>query len=203
MEVIVDAGANRGAWAGEAWQRWPLAEIHAFEPATETFALLSAAVGKNVLCRNAALGDHEGTADLHQVPGLDGLSSLHRRDLAAHGMDMTKSEVVQVVTLDGYCEANDIERIDFLKMDVEGHEMSVLDGAKGLLLERRIERIQFEFGGANIDSRTYLRDFVRLLEGGFDIFRLLKDGQIPLNYRERDEVFVTTNFFADRKRSIN
>src|SRR5688500_3102517 len=57
MGVIIDAGANRGVWAAEARRRWPTAEVHAFEPSAETFAILHASVGDRIMCRNAALGD--------------------------------------------------------------------------------------------------------------------------------------------------
>lgn len=199
MDVIIDAGANRGVWAAEARRRWPAAEIHAFEPAAETFAMLRASVGDCVVCCNAALGDTAGTAVLHHVPGLDGLASLHHRDLASHGMEMSRSETVNVLRLDDYCSASGIARVDLLKMDVEGHELSVLSGASSLLAEGRIERIQFEFGGSNIDSRSYLRDFVRLLEGDFHLSRIVTDGQVPLVYNEQMEIFVTTNFIAERR----
>lgn len=202
MRTIIDVGANRGAWASAARERWPSAHIHAFEPSAETFANLSARVGSTVTCRQTAIGDTIGTADLHHVPGVDALSSLHRRDLAEHGMEMTEAETVEVVTLDHYCDVNGIDRIDFLKIDVEGHELAVLAGASGLLAEGRVERIQFEFGGTSIDSRSYLRDFVRLLLLGddFTISRIVKDGTVPLTYSEQAEIFLACNLLAERRR---
>lgn len=198
LNVIIDAGANRGAWAVEARKRWPSASIHAFEPAADTFDLLTAAVGDTVTCRRAALGDTPRTMTLHKVPGIDALASLHQRDIAEHNLAMTDTETVDAVTLDGYCVDNNIDRIDFLKLDVEGHELAVLAGASRLLAEGRIARIQFEFGGCNIDSRTYLRDFVRLLSPDYRLSRITRDGLEPFRYSEAAEVFVTMNFYAER-----
>jgi len=197
--VIVDVGANLGGWTLEASRLWPAAHIHAFEPSAVTYRQLTqVTAGLNVRCVRAAVSEKAGVAKLHSVPQLSGLSSLHHRDLAEHGVDMTDNEEVSLVTLDDYCEQQSIARIDFLKIDAEGHDLAVLLGARELLNAGRIDIVQFEFGGANIDSRTYLRDFVRLLEPRYRITRLLADGAEDLRYSEREEVFVTSNFVAER-----
>jgi hypothetical protein len=57
--------------------------------------------------------------------------------------------------------------------------------------------IQFEFGGCNIDSRTYFKDFYELLSLKYRLFRLTVDGMVPIDrYHERHEQFTTTNFIA-------
>ena len=180
-DVIFDVGANVGEWSMRAAHCWPLARIHAFEPSASTFATLEAATsGMRVTCVRTALSDQSGRVELHEVPGMPGLSSLHARDLSTHGMVMTATEEVSASTLDEYCDAQHIAAIDVLKLDVEGHELAVLHGARRLLRDRCIKFIQFEFGGTNIDSRTYLRDFVKLLGADFRIYRLLADGVEPL-----------------------
>jgi FkbM family methyltransferase len=195
---IIDVGANSGSWTLAAQDAWPEATVHAFEPSAAMFGELSARVPGAVLVQ-AALGDCEGVATLYAVPGLSGLSSLHNRDLGAHGMTMSSVETVPVTTLDGYCAVNDISQVDYLKIDAEGHDLAVLRGASGLLERGAIRFVQFEFGGCNIDSRTFLRDFVRLLEPRYRIYRMLVDGLEPLRYTERDEVFVTSNFLAEHR----
>jgi hypothetical protein len=91
-----------------------------------------------------------------------------------------------------------IQRIDLLKLDTEGHELSVLEGARRLLESRAIDTIQFEFGGANIDSRTFLRDIVDVLRPTHGVYRLLKDGVEPLRNDEREEIFTYANYIAVR-----
>jgi FkbM family methyltransferase len=197
-DVVFDVGANVGEWTLSAARSWPRASIHAFEPSAATFAMLQAATaGLRVTCVRRAVSDRPGQVELHEVPGLPGLSSLHARDLSTHGMEMTATEDVTAVTLDEYCADNGIAAVDVMKIDVEGHELAVLHGARRLLEDRRIKLIQFEFGGTNIDSRTYLRDFVDLLGTDYRIYRLLVDGVEPLVYSEREEVFVTTNYLAE------
>lgn len=199
--VVVDVGANLGRWSVQARGVWPSTDIHAFEPATAMYEqLVGATPAHGARCVHAACGAASGTATLYSVPGLPGLSSLHERDLTTHALRMTPAEVVAVTTLDEYCEEQGIDRIDYLKIDTEGHELAVLQGARRMIENRGIAFIQFEFGGANIDSRTYVRDFVRLLTPRYRIWRVLIDGLEPLVYGEREEVFVTTNFLAEHVR---
>jgi len=83
-------------------------------------------------------------------------------------------------------------------MDVEGNELKVLDGALNMLASKRIRFIQFEFGGCNIDSRTFFQDFYYLLNKDFQLYRIVQDGLFPINhYKECYELFMTTNFLAE------
>jgi hypothetical protein len=103
-------------------------------------------------------------------------------------------------TLDEYCREKNISRIDFLKLDVEGHELKALAGAKEMLSAGKIDRIQFEFGGCDIDSRSFFQDFFYLLQNRYDIFRILKNGLRPIKkYEETEEIFLTTNFLAVKR----
>lgn len=197
-QVILDVGSNIGDWSRLARATWPDAQIHAFEPSSATFTELVAASAEiDVLPVRAACGEAEGDAVLYAVPALSILSSLYMRDLQGHRLTMSESETVPVVTLDGYCADQGISQVDYLKIDAEGHDLAVLKGAAGLLEAGAVRFVQFEFGGANIDSRTYLRDFVRLLEPTHRIHRMLSDGLTQLRYTELDEVFTTSNFLAE------
>lgn len=197
--VVLDVGANHGGWSLEARRLWPGAAVHAFEPAQETFdRLVAATKDARVVCVRAACGVEPGVGRLHSVPGMPGLSSLHDRDLSGVNLTMTEVEEVPVTTLAAYCEQQGITEVDMLKVDAEGHDLAVLLGAGALITEGRVAAVQFEFGGTNIDARTFLRDFVRLLEPRYRIFRLLLDGLEELDYSEREEVFVATNYLALR-----
>ena len=65
-------------------------------------------------------------------------------------LEHSERRQVEVQTGDAYCTRHRIERIDLLKIDVEGAEHLVLRGFERMLHERRIEVIQFEYGLANI-----------------------------------------------------
>ena len=76
----------------------------------------------------------------------------------------------------------------------------VIIGAEEMLKQRKIHRIQFEFGGCNIDSRTFFRDFWMILSNDYDIFRIMKDGLWQItNYSEQLEIFTYSNFFCIQK----
>jgi Methyltransferase FkbM domain len=89
-------------------------------------------------------------------------------------------------------------KIHLLKLDVEGSEIDILRGADELLENGGIDFLQFEFGGCNIDSRTYFRDFYDLLSPRFRIFRIVTDGLRAVDeYREIGEIFTTTNYLCE------
>jgi hypothetical protein len=84
-------------------------------------------------------------------------------------------------------------------LDIEGHELNALKGAKEMINKNAIDFIQFEFGGCNIDSRTYFQDFFYLLKNKFKIYRILTDGLFEIvEYKETHEVFITVNYLAER-----
>jgi hypothetical protein len=129
------------------------------------------------------------------------MASLYQRDLAAQGRALNQVEEVELTTLDDFCAAHRIEQIDYLKLDVEGHELSVLRGAQRLLASDAIQLIQFEFGGCAVDARIYFRDLYSLLQERYRLYRILQAGLAHLpHYSERQEVFVTTNFLAIARR---
>ena len=106
--------------------------------------------------------------------------------------------VLNSVTLDLLCDDLGIEGIDFLKIDVEGHELEVLKGGEGLITGRKIAAIQFEIADCNTSSRVFLQDFYRKLPG-HRLFRLNTNDLIPLGcYSARNEIFQFQNILALR-----
>jgi FkbM family methyltransferase len=187
--TIFDVGSNRGEYALHALRYFPYGRVslHLFDPQMPFFHL--------GIFHGIALSDKEGDIVLHASSDLDlsGMASIYQRrqispDKVIHG----RSE-----TIDLFCERNIIPRIHLLKLDVEGHELSVLKGAKRMMEENRIDFIQFEFGGCNIDSRTYLRDFYDLFLHRYEIWRVGRFGLSPMgDYDERNEIFTTMNYLA-------
>ena len=99
--------------------------------------------------------------------------------------------------IDDYIEANQIHKINFIKIDVEGHELKVLNGLGKFLNDDFIDFIQFEFGGTNIDSHTNLLDFYVLLEGrGFKICKIMPKFLEIRAYNHRFNNFEFQNYVA-------
>lgn len=203
---IFDVGANVGDWGSKVLEYFDPdnIDVFAFEPSGFTFEKLRERFRKNPNFHlfNYGLGDQNTQTSLFSNAPASGIASLYRRRLDHFGADscLDMDEMVAIQTLDTFCKREKISNIDFLKLDVEGHELKVLEGAKYLLESDAIRFIQFEFGGCNIDSRTYFQDFFYLLNGKYRLSRILKDGlQSITEYREVDECFITTNYFAEHR----
>ncbi len=201
---VFDVGSNKGQFLElieEGLQDTPF-YIHAFEPSRHTFESLSdnAKEYSNVQLNNFGLGKERGEFELCYDEIGSGLASLSKRKLDHIGIDFKYSENVRIETLDDYCRNENVQNIDLLKLDVEGHELDVLQGGIQMFQGKRIKMVSFEFGGCNIDTRTYFKDFWYFFKENQMgcIFRIVPSGcLVPLQkYRETYEQFRTTNFLV-------
>lgn len=196
--VIFDVGANIGQYASACKRHVPSAEVYSFEPSKKTFEILKNK-SKDLLVKayNIGFGEKKGTKTLFSDQDSSGLASLYKRDLEYRKINFEKKETVKIETIDEFCEKNIIEKIDLLKIDVEGSELSVLNGAKKMLRNRKIKQIQFEFGGCNISSRVFFKDFWNLLNKDYSLYRIIPHGLVPVkNYTETMEIFTLINYLA-------
>jgi hypothetical protein len=128
------------------------------------------------------------------------VASLHQIHQPHEEFKEEYTEKVSIDTIDFFCVKNEIKRIDYLKLDIEGHEYKALLGAKRMLAEKRITFIQFEFGECNIDSRTFFRDFYNLLNDNYNFYRIVSNGITRINEYTTDlETFATINYLAEMK----
>jgi FkbM family methyltransferase len=122
--MIVDLGANVGVFALYAAANAPRATIHCFEPAATTFAVLQNNINANhlnVVAHQLAISTFCGTARLFRAGSAAEWSLKDAADAA--------SEDVQCIDLNRLFELINDDKIDFLKMDVEGAELEVLGNA--------------------------------------------------------------------------
>jgi FkbM family methyltransferase len=200
--VVLDVGANHGLWTRTLLERARsnVGRILLFEPSLANATHLAPlATDPIVEVVSLALSDVAETRTLYSDRPGSGLASLHRRRLEHFNIRHEAIETVRTTTLDEYTREAGIDRIDFMKLDVEGHEFNVLRGALGLLASGRIRALSFEFGGGNLDSRTYFQDFWYLLSGfGFRLHRIVPGGRLlPIErYTEDLESFSATNYVA-------
>jgi FkbM family methyltransferase len=203
--TVIDAGANIGDWAS-LFQKHVAnrrGTIYALEPQPAAAARIRALNLKCCEVVELALGEQPGSATFYTSGPLDTTGSLFdRRD--TYGRDRTYNSFdVDVVRLDDFVQKRGIERIDFLKMDLEGAEYRALKGAAECLGSRRIRALSLEFGTSNVNARVFFREIYDLLAGsGFAIFRVTPAGRLlPISaYAEDYECFArTTTYFARLK----
>ena len=193
--VVFDIGANIGDWSSYLLTLKPNAYIHMFEPSHKTFhELCRKSWPKNITFNNFALGSKIENLSLN-VQGTAGTNSFHDRSSTLGTMD---NELVHISTLDQYCGEHSIKHIDFMKIDVEGHELSVLEGAQGMLSNGAISVVQFEYGGTFLDARIQLNDAWHLLASfGYRIAKVYP-GSLKFyeNYSQELESFKYSNWVA-------
>ncbi|MFZ5502723.1 MAG: FkbM family methyltransferase [Pseudomonadota bacterium] len=203
---IFDVGSNSGQFLEHVLNGEKLTSfnIHCFEPSHETFKMLAAnaPTDDRVKLNQLGLGKENCEAVLYyNVQGSEG-ASLTKRDLDHYGISIDHSETVRLTTLHDYCLTRGIEHIHLLKLDVEGHELDALIGAKDMIANHKVDVILFEFGGCNIDTRRFFRDYWHFFEDTpMDIFRTTPSGYLIkiTAYKEDLEQFLYSNFVAIRR----
>ena len=127
--VIIDVGCNIGyVLMNMAKIAGPEGKVFGFEPSPETFAKLQRNLEinhfNNITVTHAALGNVPGKAVSYPVRdsnlGMNKIRLVSNEDLP---------DVVPVFTLDSFCEAEKLTRVDVIKIDVEGYELNVLKGS--------------------------------------------------------------------------
>jgi FkbM family methyltransferase len=127
-DTIVDVGANTGLYTLVARAAAPTARVVSFEPMADPRAKLETNLRLNdyfVDVRPEAVSDSDGTANLHFSPGAFNYSASLDAEFATFNSDRIS---VPTVTLHSFCHAADIQKIDLIKIDVEGCEAAVLRG---------------------------------------------------------------------------
>ena len=200
--VIFDVGANVGEFSAVAFKSLGSGiKIHAFEPSQNICEQLSSRFAGNdhIVINNLALGREAGELPLYGTSRDTGMASLLPRNLDHVGLSSSFQEIVKVTRLADYCESQGLAQIHLLKMDVEGYELEVLAGAESLFANGKVLMCSFEFGGCNLDARTFLRDFFEFFNRHkMQIHRITPAStlvKIP-RYSENLERFTTTNYVA-------
>lgn len=207
--IVFDVGANRGEWTAHfAEGMSDKLTIVLFEPVPKTFeqleinlAHMTSPVATKAV--NAALSDVVGTAAMYIDVRNPTAGSNSRAARKAHVYGLFQREIggIALVTGEDFCEKNGIGHIDFMKIDTQGHECAVLKGCSKMLAQRKIDFIQFEYGGTWIDSKTDLSDAFELLNPyGYVVCRVHpKCLEVFESYDQRQETFAHANYAAVRR----
>ena len=158
--VFFDIGANKGLftyWAGKYIKK--NADLHLFEPQTELkwiyLKFQKIFHTHQLFYNNFGLSDIEGKALINREFIGDGSASLKTSDT-----EVDNAESVRLQTLDYYCDKNEVDKIDFIKIDVEGHEYKTLAGGMKTI-EKHMPTMLIEMSPGTLTSQT-LEEFSKL-----------------------------------------
>ncbi len=197
--LCIDIGGNKGCYTEEIIKRFPKARVIIFEPSKKNINILKKKFKKRVTIEGFAISNKNKITTLYSDKSGSGLASLTKRNLDHFKINFKYSESVKTIKFEDYWKKKlNSQKIDIVKIDIEGNELNALESFGNSL--NFISLIQFEFGGANIDSRTYFRDFWYFFKkNNFKIYRITPFGTNLINhYAETHEFFVYTNFVAKK-----
>ncbi|MCP4589392.1 MAG: FkbM family methyltransferase [bacterium] len=202
IRCVLDVGANVGDWAMLAGECLPCAAIHCFEIIPDTAAQLQRRTTSisRITVNDFGLSNQPGEVRMRFFPEVSSIATMTEYPHEFEHVHVTG----QVRTGDAYLDEQGIERVDFLKLDVEGAESLVLSGFERAFREKRIEVVQFEYGQVSILTKYMLRDFYTFLnERGYTVGKIYPGHVEFREYAFAHEDFRGSNHLAIRTERVD
>jgi FkbM family methyltransferase len=171
VDTFFDVGANVGDTALSAFKKFPEVRVYSFEPHPSTFSILQQRIESRskFFGENVALGVANGSIDMFEYDACTLNSLVPNAQYAVRFGQAGRRIQVRCTTLSSYCQDRGIDRIDVLKIDTEGYDLTVLQGAEQMLAKGAIRFVYVEFndlhlqegatGGALLPIGEFLRDY--------------------------------------------
>lgn len=190
-QIAYDIGANRGEYTKMLRQINRNCTIYCFEPnpsLKDTLRRYS-----NVKVFDKAVGSSNSKIHININKLDDTQSSIYRYS------ESTEPLSVDQICLDNFIDSRKNKRIDFIKIDTEGHELEVLKGMRRIIKNQLVDYIQFEYGGTYRDAGVTLKQAYDILEKNYIICHLCSSGLLPLSYQDSLETYRYSNWIAVSK----
>ena len=160
VRTILDAGANCGAATVHLARHYPDADVHAFEPGSLPFEYLQRNAERypNVHVHNIGLHSADREAQLYTGADDAGQASIIRREV-----NEASSETIRLRSAGGWVLEHGLDRIDILKIDVEGVEIDVLVSLADLIPTVKVLYVEY-------DSRAARREIERLMNPDHELY---------------------------------
>lgn len=156
--IVFDVGANTGIWTKALMMHSDslIDRIFLFEPLPGNFKKLTDRKSKGFFYPNEnklnlfniGISSEIAQLEINHESESSTYASLEVLEtlLGPRSVPLNEKTLIKCTTIDSFCKEKNINQIDFLKVDVEGHEYSVLKGAKSMIENHQIKNIIFEFG---------------------------------------------------------
>ena len=168
MNNFFDVGANEGFIATEVLENYPNCNIYCFEPNINTYNKLKILNNKKIATYNFAIGNEIKKVYIsnYETSTLNKITNNIEIGIPSHEVDM--------ITLEEFCLKNKIQKISYLKIDTEGHDLEVLKGAISKLLSQEIAFIEVE-AGMNLKNgkHIYVHEFISFFHNyNYNLFQI-------------------------------
>lgn len=190
--VVVDAGANIGIYSQFlSYCVGPTGVVHSFEPSPENFKRLQSATRKlaNVHLCQAAVGECSGRSKLYVSDKLN----VDHRTYATEG-DSRCAVPIDIVALDDYFKPG--QRVDLIKMDIQGYELHALRGTSRVLADNCSAKLLLEFWPYGLEQAgaSWLELIDTLRTRNMSISQITNYGLVPFR---ADSVRVSPDWYAN------
>jgi FkbM family methyltransferase len=185
FDVFIDIGGNEGYFSVMAASQIREGAVHCIEPQSRLQQILRKNLelnGSRIILHQTAISNRDGYVDLFLRPSTNtGASSLFR-----HWKLGSKTERVPCVTLDSLLQQHSIPRVRLIKVDCEGAEGLVIEGAKHTLSEHRVDFIAMEYHSSICGSQRCLDTHRQLTSVGYVLTRISELSVYHLPSQELD-----------------
>lgn len=191
--VLIDVGANLGKYSNYFNDNVDTKNTYLFEPIKSCYDKIEKREGYKKY--NMGVGSTKGVSVFYEAEGKESHSSIVNREwlYSKPEYKITKKNI-EIDTLDNHFDEN----IEVLKIDTEGYELEVLKGATELLKNKKIDYIQFEYGGCFKDNNITLNNVIDFLsQFGYYVYELTDNKFTQIKNYKDDYRWV--NFFSTYK----
>jgi FkbM family methyltransferase len=209
--VIFDVGGNYGDYSQMVKEVCSYAavsfDLYIFEPSSACFSYLSERNKhlENLKLHKLAISEENSYTKLYLpwegCPGASLAELGYLKTMIPNLNDSLSYETVNTIKLDDFCNENGVNQIFFLKLDIEGFELSALKGAYEMIMSRKIKFIQIEIGSASITTKSILFDFWKMLSELYDFYLILNQGLFEIKKYKLDLecLYGASNFLLELK----
>lgn len=187
--IVFDVGANKGHYAKLILDLFgdKLERVYAFEPVPRFYDIINNKFAANqyVNVFPYACSDKNGKDNFYEIveprnEDAEGLSSLKFRDV--YNNFSYNEIIINCIKIDDFVKDNEISKVGFMKIDTEGHELNVLNGATESLKKGIFDFIQIEYGDCIREAGQDLIDIINILNNtDYKIYDFSEGKYIEIN----------------------